>query len=79
MNIESAIMTSDHHVLSGSVSGELFIWDLVSGKVIKKYLHTPRKVLNSLSVHPTKDVLLTASVQTVKVWGEAEGIKIEEG
>lgn len=78
MNIESAIITSDNHVLAGSVTGELFCWDLVSGKVVQKYTHTPRKVLNSLSVHPTEDVVLTASVQTIKIWGKAESIKTEQ-
>ena len=72
MNIESGIITSDNHVLSGSVTGELFCWDLVGGNVVKKYTHTSKKVLNSISIHPTQDIVLTASVQTIKVWGKAE-------
>ncbi|RZC42885.1 WD repeat domain-containing protein 83, partial [Asbolus verrucosus] len=78
MNIESAIITSDNHVLSGSITGELFCWDLVNGNVVQKYTHTPKKVLNSLNVHPTQDIVLTASVQTVKVWGKAESVNIEK-
>lgn len=77
MNIENAIITSDNHVLSGSVTGELFCWDLVSGKIVKKYRHTLNKVLNSLSIHPREDIVLTASVQTIKIWGKAENIKSE--
>lgn len=62
-------MTSDNNVLSGSVTGELWCWDLVSGAVVQKLLHTQRKVLHSLSVHPRKDIVLTASANTVKLWG----------
>lgn len=62
-------MTSDNHVLSGSVTGELWCWDLVNGSVVLKLLHTPRKALHSLSLHPRKDVVLTASINTIKLWG----------
>lgn len=80
MNIESAISTKDTHVLSGSISGDLWCWDLITAKVEQKFLHTPRKVLNSISVHPKKDVILTASVNTIKVWGQPEDIppKVEK-
>ncbi|KAF7281379.1 hypothetical protein GWI33_004858 [Rhynchophorus ferrugineus] len=70
MNIESDILVGDNFVVSGSISGELWLWDLVSAEVKNKFLHKKDKVLNSLSVHPTKDVILTASVTTVKLWGE---------
>lgn len=78
MTIESAIITNDNYIISGSVTGELWCWDLVSAKVVKKCIHTPGKVLNSLSVHPTKDVVITASVGTIKIWGEPESVKIDE-
>lgn len=77
MTIESAIITNDNYVLSGSVTGEMWCWDLVSANIINRFMHTPGKVLNSLSVHPTKDVVLTASVGTIKIWGDAESVKIE--
>lgn len=79
MNIESGIITSDNHILSGSISGELWCWDLVSGKVVQKYRHTVGKVLNSLSIHPTKDIVLTASVQNVKLWSSPDDlIKVQD-
>ncbi|XP_060516920.1 WD repeat domain-containing protein 83 [Cylas formicarius] len=68
MNIESDIITNDNYILSGSVTGELWCWDLVSAEVKQKCVHTHGKVLNSLSVHPTKDIVLTAAVNTVKLW-----------
>lgn len=69
IGIETAIMTSDNHVLSGSITGELWCWDLVSGSVVQRVLHTQRKALHSLCVHPRKDVVLTASTNTIKLWG----------
>lgn len=71
-------MTSDNHVVSGSITGELWCWDLVSAKVVKKLLHTPKKVLHSLSIHPRKDVVLTASVNSIKLWGVPENALVED-
>lgn len=68
MNIESAVNIDDSQVISGSVTGELWCWDLVSGQVIHKLSHTGGKVLNSVDVHPTKDLFLTSSVNTIKIW-----------
>lgn len=78
MAIESAIMTNDNYIISGSKTGEMWCWDLVSAKIVKKYLHTCGKVLNSLSVHPTKDVVLTSSVETIKIWSDSESVHIEK-
>lgn len=76
MNIESAIITNDQYVFSGSITGELWCWDLISGNVVKRYDHTLHKVLHSISVHPKKDILLTASVNTIKVWGKPEDMQV---
>lgn len=77
MNIESAIVTNDQYIVSGSVTGELWCWDLVTSDVVKKFVHTNGKVLNSISIHPKKDIMLTSSVQTIKVWGVSGDVKIE--
>lgn len=77
MNIESAVNINDNYILSGSITGELWFWDLVSANVAKKLCHTKGKVLNSISVHPRKDVLLTASVNTIKLWGSSEDMQID--
>lgn len=76
MNIESAIITSDDYILSGSVTGELWCWDLVSGEVAQKLLHFSRKVLCSLSVHPKNNSVLTASLHTIKLWSTEEEVEI---
>ncbi|KAJ8916240.1 hypothetical protein NQ315_016379 [Exocentrus adspersus] len=70
MNIESAIITNDNYILSGSITGDLWCWDLVNPEKANKMLHTPNKVLNSISVHPKKDVVLTACVGSIKLWGQ---------
>ncbi|KAK9870591.1 hypothetical protein WA026_008153 [Henosepilachna vigintioctopunctata] len=72
MHIESGIITSDDHIISGSSTGELYIWDLINAKIVKKLVHTPGKVLNSISIHPKKDVILTSSVNNIKVWGPSD-------
>ncbi|XP_056644456.1 WD repeat domain-containing protein 83 [Diorhabda sublineata] len=78
MNIESAIITNDNYVLSGSKTGELWCWDLVSTEVVKKFVHTAGKVLNSLSVHPKKDTVLTAAVRSIKLWEKPEQVLVNE-
>lgn len=70
MNIECSIINNDSYVMCGSISGELFCWDLINSKIINKLCHTQGKVLNSLSVHPKEDVILTACVNTVKIWSK---------
>lgn len=77
MTIDCAINVTDNYVLSGSVTGEVWCWDLVSAEVANKLCHTKGKVLNSIAVHPSKNVLLTASVYTIKVWSKPDDVKIE--
>ncbi|XP_050306588.1 WD repeat domain-containing protein 83 isoform X5 [Anthonomus grandis grandis] len=78
LNIESDIITNDSYILSGSASGELWCWDLVSAEVKHKFLHTRNKALTSLSVHPTKDIILTASVGSLKLWSNPEDLPKDE-
>ncbi|KAK4879434.1 hypothetical protein RN001_007580 [Aquatica leii] len=78
LTIQSAICNNDATVLSGSVSGEVWCWNLISGTVDQKLVHTTGKALNSLSVHPKKDSILTASVNTIKLWGTLDTIKKDE-
>lgn len=77
MTIDCAVNTTDTHVLSGSVTGEVWCWDLVSAEVSNKLCHTKGKVLNSIAVHPSKNVLLTACVNTIKIWGKPDDVTID--
>lgn len=56
--------------MSGSITGDLWCWDLVSPEKVNKMLHIPGKVLNSISIHPKKDIVLTSCVGTIKLWGQ---------
>ena len=68
LTIECGVLASDNHIASGSATGQLWLWDLVSSNVIQKCVHSRGKALNSISVHPVKDIVLTASVNTIKLW-----------
>lgn len=76
MTIDCAVNLTDNYILSGSTSGELWCWDLVNAKVTNKLCHMSGKVLNSLSVHPTKNIILTSCVNTIKIWAKPDEVDI---
>lgn len=67
--MENAINAKDSHVISGSATGEIFFWDLISSTCTQKLVHTRNKAVVSLSYHPTDDFLLTACEDEIKLWG----------
>lgn len=66
--VESVINSDNNVVMSGSVSGEIFVWDFISAKVLTKLLHTPHKVVQSLCAHPNFDAFISASTTNIKIW-----------
>lgn len=66
--VESVISSNDRQILSGSEDGFVFIWDLVSGKVVGKLEHESGSVLHSISYHPSQCCLITACGTTLHVW-----------
>ncbi|XP_041983895.1 WD repeat domain-containing protein 83 [Aricia agestis] len=70
--LENAINETDSHIISGSASGEVFYWDLVSSTCTRKLVHTRLKPVISLSHHPTENKLLTACEDEIKLWGISE-------
>lgn len=67
--VECGVLSNDSQIICGSGDGNAFVWDLVSGNVLKK-LNTG-KVVNSLATHPsTQDVLFT-SHRDIQLWGLA--------
>ncbi|KAG8226520.1 hypothetical protein J437_LFUL006910 [Ladona fulva] len=71
--VESAAIANDAYIISGSADGYVWCWGLVGGEVAKKLPHgRDNTVVHSLSVHPTKTVLLTACGGTVRLWGREE-------
>ncbi|KAL1491201.1 hypothetical protein ABEB36_011836 [Hypothenemus hampei] len=72
MNIESDISRNDNYIISGSATGHIWFWDLVKGTPRASITHTQKKVLNSLSLHPEKDMVLTACVNSIRLWNYSE-------
>lgn len=66
--IDSCLSNNDSYVVSGSEDGYIYFWDLIESKVVHKLKHGPSGVVYSVSVHPTKNCLLTASSNSVKLW-----------
>jgi len=63
------------HVVAGSEDGSLYIWNMLSGALVsRETVH--KKCITSLSCHPSKDIVLTASVDTsVKCWTDVLKMK----
>lgn len=59
----------DHHVLSGSIDGDIWCWDLVQGTVTARLTHDKGHIVHSLSSHPSQLFLVSASRGSVKLWG----------
>lgn len=78
--IESGVDSSDNHVISGSVDGSVWWWDLVQAKVTCKLLHDSKRPVNSISIHPIQPYLLSASGATIKLWGkpDEDTVEVEE-
>ncbi|CAH0731085.1 unnamed protein product, partial [Brenthis ino] len=66
--LENAVNEKDSHIISGSASGEIFYYDLVSGECILKLKHGQKPVV-SVSHHPNFNYLLSACEDEVKLWG----------
>ena len=71
--IDSTLMSRDSHVISGSEDGCLYFWDLIKAEITTKVTSAHGGVIYTLSRHPTKNYLLTAAMDSVKLWsGEEE-------
>ena len=66
--MENAINPSDNIVMSGSISGTIWCWDLLTSQVVLKIEHESYRPIQSLSMHPKNDVFLSASTQSVSLW-----------
>lgn len=72
--LECSMNSKDNYIYSGSEDSCVYVWDLISGKVITRLRHE-YKVVHSLSFHPNSEKLLSASLGCVYVWevpGEEE-------
>ncbi|KAJ2941668.1 hypothetical protein O0L34_g10462 [Tuta absoluta] len=67
--LENVVNAKDSHIISGSATGEIFCWDLISTKVTQKLVQNKNKPVVSLTHHPTEDFLLTACEDEITLWG----------
>lgn len=67
-HIDSCFAQHDAHIASGSESGEVVFWDLLSTEVVGRLTGHAAAVC-SVACHPTKNMVLSASHDsTVRVW-----------
>lgn len=70
--VECAIMFSDNFIISGSTEGSIVVWDLLSGKEIKRLSRenlSSKNVIPTLVSHPQKNEILSACKGEVTLWG----------
>ncbi|PSN50744.1 WD repeat domain-containing protein 83 [Blattella germanica] len=70
--IQSCVDHKDHHVISGSIDGDIWCWDLVQGSIASKFTHEKGHAVHSVSFHPSQAYLLSAGHGTIKLWGISE-------
>jgi len=66
--IDSCLLSSDAQVCSGSEDGHVYIWDLVDMRILTRLPLPGRSVIHSISPHPTKMMLISASGSDIYLW-----------
>lgn len=68
--LESSVDCHDMKVLSGSADGKLWMWDLVSQKVVGKLIGNgvSKHPTVSISVHPQENCILAANGTSILMW-----------
>lgn len=68
--LESSVDCQDTRILSGSADGKLWIWDLVSQKVVAKLsgLKPTKHPTVSISVHPKSNCFLASNGFDILMW-----------
>jgi len=66
--IESGVLASNNEVVSGSEDGHIYVWDLVETSLLTKLVHSGAKNVHSLSVHPSRQCLISVARERIYVW-----------
>ncbi|KAI6206608.1 WD-REPEATS-REGION domain-containing protein [Aphelenchoides besseyi] len=67
--IESTMLKSGDQLASGSEDGHVYVYDVVTTKVLSRLNHQPTKFVHSLAAHPTRnDLLLSTAGRKIYVW-----------
>lgn len=67
--LENTVNEKDSHIISGSATGELFYYDLITATCSQKLLHCKNKPVVSLTHHPSENSLISACEDEIKLWG----------
>lgn len=70
--LDSCVTCDDTHVMSGSEDGNIYFWDLIEANVVAKTENAHKGVVFSMTKHPSKNVILTAGTDSVKLWTNTE-------
>lgn len=70
--VDCAMSEDDAIVYAGSEDGNVYCWNLIEGKLLEKLEHPTKGAVHSLSHHPKKSVLLTATGKLVYLWQHKE-------
>uniref|UniRef100_A0A1B6BYJ8 WD repeat domain-containing protein 83 n=1 Tax=Clastoptera arizonana TaxID=38151 RepID=A0A1B6BYJ8_9HEMI len=66
-SVENGVDCNDKYIVTGSLDGNIWMYELVHGTVTEKLPHSSSSVI-SISVHPTQPALLSASGSAFKLW-----------
>ncbi|CAG8495666.1 7287_t:CDS:2 [Ambispora gerdemannii] len=67
--IQSCLSNYDMHVISGSEDGNIYIWDLLEGKLLSTINQAHGSVVTCVAYNPKQPVMISTSVDgTAKVW-----------
>ncbi|XP_037927468.1 WD repeat domain-containing protein 83 [Teleopsis dalmanni] len=68
-HIECGIMPNDKQILCGSDNGEVFLWDLLTGKVLQRIrISSNGGIINSLDTHPSAEQIVFARRRDIYVY-----------
>ncbi|CAF0952208.1 unnamed protein product [Brachionus calyciflorus] len=66
--VESCMNNSSSVVISGSEDGNVYLWDVVDGKIKQKLRHLNKRTVHSISYNPLEDKILSAQEQFIYLW-----------
>ncbi|XP_064478727.1 WD repeat domain-containing protein 83-like [Ornithodoros turicata] len=80
--VDCAMSEDDAIVYTGSEDGSLYCWNLVEGKLLEKLEHPTKGAVHSVSHHPKRSDILTATGKLVYLWQlkplPSETLSVEE-
>merc|ERR1719357_550798 len=77
--LDACLDHSDQYVISGSEDASVYLWDMLTAKVVHKLDHgAGTGTVHSLAAHSAKAMLVSAQRGAVTVWQDKEEVEQEE-